>query len=177
MYQHRLRIIEFGGLWLLLMSVAPSCSKEHFAPTYFVKGQHMAICAHICTTYHCVGHNLNSLQESTCHVIHSVHMQVVSKKIASRHYLVLRDISEWQIDKNLARQGWWEIHFHCQIGISPGSRVLNELSLAYDEERDPQPAWHWAVNWRTGRERWGRAMQCRAFYASTCYYLSLTLFL
>ena len=27
------------------------------------------------------------------------------------------------------------IHFHCQIGISPGSRVLNELSLAYDEER------------------------------------------
>ena len=57
-YQHRLRI-EFG-LWLLLMSVAPSCSKEHFAPIYFVKGQHMAIYAHICTTYHFVGHTLYS---------------------------------------------------------------------------------------------------------------------
>ena len=57
-YQQRLRI-EFG-LWLLLLSVAPSCSKEHFAPIYFVKGQHMAIYAHICTTYHFVGHKLYS---------------------------------------------------------------------------------------------------------------------
>ena len=92
-------------------------------PDIFCKGPtHGNLCAHMQRISLCWPQAILKNQ----HVIHSVHMQAVSKKIASSHYLVLRDISEWQIDKNLARQGWWEIHFHCQIGISPGSRVLNE---------------------------------------------------
>ena len=127
-YQHRLRI-EFG-LWLLLLSVAPSCSKEHFAPIYFVKGQHMAIYAHICTTYHFVGHKLYSR-------INMSYTQCICKRSVRRLHQAIISFSGISVNDRLTkiwlRKADGGIHFHCQIGISPHRRVLNEQSwLAYE---------------------------------------------
>ena len=148
-YQHRLRI-EFG-LWLLLLSVAPSCSKEHFAPIYFVKGQHMAIYAHICTTYHFVGHKLYSR-------INMSYTQCICKRSVRRLHQAIISFSGISVNDRLTkiwlRKADGGIHFHCQIGISPHRRVLNEQTQLMSESK---PAFRRAVKWQTGSREEGKA--------------------
>ena len=46
------------------------------------------------------------------------------------------------------------IHFHCQIGISPHRRVLNEQTQLMSESK---PAFRRAVKWQTGSREEGKA--------------------
>ena len=133
---------------MVIFLFCSSCALRHLAaegtlpPNLFCKGPTYGImCAHMQQISSLPSQPMynNCIKFHEFANSHSASVQVVGLKIASSHYPIPMDIvyqwmTDWQKSGSTRLMGG--IHFHCQIGISPGRRVLNEQSwLAHERSR------------------------------------------